>query len=156
MNKCAAFTAIAALAGQLITSAFAAAPFPGTTMFDQQRVAAPAVMAYMRMPLQSVKSTAFQPRAGLMITSPQAYRVGDSFSRTSAPGMLDLGFTARDLASPWTATFNVGGAVAWAQDPKALPKNTRNLFESGTSWVVVGLLSAGIIGGVYALSDRGK
>ncbi len=156
MKKCAAFSAIAALAGQLMTPAYAAGPLPGTTMFDQQRVAAPVVMAYMRMPLQSVKSHKFEPRAGLMITSPVGYRVGDSFSRSSVPGMLDLGFTGRDLASPWTATLNAGGAVAWAQDPKALPKNTHYLFESGTSWVVVGLLSAGIIVGVYALSERSK
>lgn len=91
-----------------------------------------------------------------MITAPQSYRIGQAFTRTGVPGMIDFGFTGRDFSTPWTATLNVSTSVAWAQDPAALPKNTHYLFESGVSWVIVGVISAGIIGGVYALSDRPK
>ena len=142
------------MACQLVTPALAAGPFGDTTIYGQQRVAAPAAMAYVRVPFHAAKVDAFQPRAGVVITAPKAYRVGEAFTRTAAPGIIDFGFTGRDFTSPWTATVNVSGNVAWAEDPKALPKNTHNLFESGTSWIVVGLLSVGIAGGVYVLSTR--
>ena len=147
------------MAGQLATPALAASPsanspFGDTTIYGQQRIAAPAAMAYVRVPFHAARTDAFQPRAGVVITAPQAYRVGEAFTRTAAPGIIDLGFTGRDFTSPWTATVNVSGNVAWAEDPKSLPKNTHSLFESGTSWIVVGLLSVGIAGGVYALSER--
>lgn len=156
MKKCAVFTAVAALACELMTPAFAASPFNETTMLGWQQTTKPTAMAYARLPFHASATDQFQPRTGIMITSPQTYRVGGPLTRASAPGMVDLGFTGRNFAAPWTATLNVSDAVAWAQDPKALPKNSHNLFESGTSWVVVGLLSVGIIGGVYALSDRSK
>ncbi len=156
MKKFAVLVAAAALAGQLATPAFAAGTFNDATMLGWQQRSAPAAMAYFSVPFHAARNDRLQPRAGLMITAPQAYYPGAKSSLTSAPGMVDFAFTGNDLNTPWTATLNVQNQVAWASDPKALPKNSKQLFESGVSWVVVGVLSAGIIVGVYALSDRSK
>lgn len=156
MKKYAALVAATALVGQLATPAFAAGAFNDATMLGWQQRSAPAAMAYFSVPFHAERSDRIQPRAGLMITAPQAYYPGAMSSRVSKPGMVDLAFTGNTFDSPWTATLNVQNQVAWASDPKALPKNTKQLFESGVSWVVVGALSAGIIIGVYALSDRSK
>jgi hypothetical protein len=156
MKKHALLTAIAVLACHGATPALAAGPNDPTTMQGWQRIAEPAAMAYVRVPFHATRKDRRQARAGIMITSPRTYRAGQVFTRTSAPGMVDFGFTGTSFSSPWTATLNVSTSVAWAQDPEVLPKNTHYLSDSGLSWVVVGVISAGIIGGVYALSDRPK
>ncbi len=153
MKKSTFVVAAFALAAQVVTPAFAGS-YDFNPALGPQRTAAPAAMGYFRLPLHAGAKDSAQPRAGFMITSPQTYRVGQTFSRIGAPGMVDIGFTGRDLSTPWTATLNVSNTVAWAQNPDALPKNTHYLFESGLSWVVVGVISAGIIGGIYALSDK--
>ena len=156
MKKCVALVATAALVAQLATPAFAAGTFNDATMLGWQQRSAPAALAYFSVPFHTARQGRLQPRAGLMITAPQAYYPGKMSALTSAPGMVDFAFTGKDFNSPWTGTLHVQNQVVWASDPKALPKNTKQLFESGVSWVVVGALSAGIIIGVYALSDRSK
>jgi hypothetical protein len=156
MKKSIVYAAIAALTCQAATPAFAGGPFHPTTALGWQRTSGPAAMAYVRVPFHARKTDRDQPRAGFMLTSPGAYRPGDAYSRISAPGLVDFGFTGRNFKSPWTATLNLSSQVAWASDKDELPKNTRYLFESGTSWLVVGVVSAGIIVGVYALSERDK
>ncbi len=156
MKKYAVFAAVVAMASQIVTPAFAAgaSPFGDTTIYGQQRVASAAAMAYLRLPMNATKGDPIQPRAGIVVTAPQAYEAGEVVSRLEAPGIIDFGFTGHNFTAPWTATINVNGNLAWAEDPKSLPKNTHNMFESGTSWIVVGLLTVGVAGGVYALSKR--
>lgn len=156
MKKYAAVAAAVAMTGQLIAPAQAAGVFNDTTMLGWQRTSQPAAVAYFKIPLQADKGYAAQPRAGLMISGPKSYAAGTAVMHQSGPGALDLGFTGRDFSSPWTASLMVSNQVAWAANPDALPKNAPHMFESGTSWVVVGLLSAGIIAGVYVLADRNK
>ncbi|MSO72436.1 MAG: hypothetical protein EXQ84_02345 [Rhodospirillaceae bacterium] len=152
----AVIVAFAAIAGQLATPAFAAGAFNETTMLGWQRTAAPAAMAYVRMPFHATRADRLQPRAGFMITAPQTYRAGTVISRASASGIIDFGFTGRDFRSPWTATFNVSNAVAWSGNPDVLPKGTHHLFERGTSWVAVGAVTIGVIAGTLAMAGRAK
>ena len=156
MNKYAVFAAVVAVASQLALPAFAASPFTETSMAGLQRIAAPSVMAYMRVPFHTLKTDSLQPRAGLMVTAPQSYRAGTVLSRASAPAIVDFGFTGRDFSRPWTATLNVNDAVAWSGNPDSLPKNTVHLFESGTSWIVVGAVTVGVVAGTLAMVGRAK
>lgn len=156
MKKLAAFAAAVAMAGQLVSPAYAAGAFNETTMLGWRHVSAPAAVAYFKMPLQTDNALKAQPRAGLMISSPKSYTASNAVMYQSGSGAVDIGFTGRSFDSPWTASLMVNNHVAWASNPDALPKNTPHLFESGTSWVMVGLLSAGIIAGVYVLADRSK
>jgi hypothetical protein len=153
MKKHAFLVATVALLTQAAGPAFAG-PFKDPTMLGWQRKSSSAAVAYVSMPFHSGKNSRMQPRAGLMITAPQGYRVGSHLAYTAAPGIIDFGFTGRGFRSPWIATINVNNAVAWASDPKELPKNSKHLFESGISWVVVGAVSIGIIAGALALSTR--
>ena len=155
MKKYAAFAAAIAMAGQLVSPA-AAGVFNETTMLGWRRVSEPAAVAYFKIPLQTGKGFKAQPRAGFMISAPKSYSADSAVLQQAGAGMVDFGFTGRHFDRPWTASLMVSNQVAWASNPEALPKNTPHLFESGASWVVVGLLSAGIIVGVYALSDRDK
>jgi hypothetical protein len=159
MKKIAAFVAAVAMMGSVIAPAQAAGVFrdallKDTTMLGWQRTSQPAAVAYFKMPLQADKHGAAQPRAGLMISAPKSYAAGTAVLRQSGAGMIDLGFSGRDLSTPWTASLMVSNQVAWTANPEAMPKNTKYLFESGASWVVVGLVSVGIIAGVYVLADR--
>ena len=156
MNKPAVSLALVALLGQLAAPAYAGGTFNETTMLGWQKTSRPAAMAYVRLPFHAGRADASQPRAGFMITAPRGYRVGAMPVRTAAPGVIDFGFTGRNFQSAWTASINVNDAVAWASKPEALPKNATHLFESGASWVVVGLISVGIVAGTIALSDRKK
>lgn len=156
MKKLATFVAAVAMAGQLVSPAYAAGAFNETTMLGWRHVSAPAAVAYFKMPLQTVKGFSAQPRAGLMISSPKSYSASAPVMYQSGSGAVDFGFTGRNFDSPWTASLMVSNQLAWANNPEALPKNTPHLFESGASWVMVGLLSAGVIAGVYVLADRSK
>ncbi len=156
MKSHAVIAVIAAIASQTVTPALAAGALDENTMLGWQRNAGPAAMAYFRMPFHATRADRLQPRAGFMITPPQSYRAGTVISRANAPGIIDFGFTGRDFRSPWTATFNVSDAVAWSGNPDALPKGTRHLFESGTSWMAVGAVTVGIIAGTLALAGRAK
>jgi hypothetical protein len=159
MKKYAAFAAAIAMAAQLVAPAHAAGsagPLKDSTMMGWQRTSEAAAMAYFKMPLQQSKTMRGQPRAGLMITSPRNYRAGTPIMHASAPGIIDLGITGQGLRTPWNATLLVQDKVAWASNPDALPQNTKHLFESGASWLVVGAISAAIIGGVILLSEEDK
>lgn len=159
MKKYAAFAAAIAMAGQLVAPAYAAGaagPLKDSTMMGWQRTSEAAAMAYVKMPFQQSNTLRGQPRAGLMITSPRNYRAGTPIMHASAPGIIDLGITGQGLRTPWNASLLVQDRVAWTSNPETLPANTKNLFESGASWVVVGLVSAAIIGGVILLSEEDK
>jgi hypothetical protein len=148
-----AFLMAAAVLTQAITPALAG-PFKDATMLGWQRKSSSAAVAYVSMPFHAGKNSRAQPRAGLMITAPQGYRVGYHLAYTAAPGIIDFGITGRNFRSPWVTTINVNNAVAWASAPEELPKNTKHLFESGASWAVVGAVTVGIVAGVLSLSNR--
>ena len=158
MKKCAGLLAACLLA----TPAFAGGPsslgasgiFNRNTMLGWQQRTSPAPMAYMRMPFHSNKHDRFQPRAGLMLSAPRTYFGGEPLLRASAPGLIDFGYTGGTYNRRWTPTLNFSNSVVWARDPAELPKNTHYLFESGTSWVVVGVASVAIMAGIYAMSEN--
>ncbi len=154
MKKCVVFAAVAALASQLAAPAFAAEMFDRSTMLGWQRTASPTAMAYVRMPFQSAGTGSQQPRAGFMITPPHTYRPGTAQAFSSAHGVVDFGITGRDFHQPWTTSLNLNNAVAWTGNAEAMPKNATYLFESGVSWVVVGVASVVIIAGTIALSNE--
>lgn len=159
MKKFAACAAALALAGQLVAPAYAAGsagPLKDSTMMGWQRTSEAAAMAYFKVPFHQANTLRGQPRAGLMITSPRNYTAGTTIMHASGSGIVDLGITGHSLRAPWNASLLVQDRVAWTSNPETLPANTKNLFESGASWVVVGLVSAGIIGGVILLSERDK
>lgn len=132
----------------------ASGTFNRSTMRGWQQHTQPAAVAYMRMPFHSNKHDRFQPRAGLMLSAPRTYSAGEPLLRASAPGMIDFGFTGGNFNRRWTPTLNFSNSVVWSSDPSALPKNTHYLFESGTSWVVVGVATVAIIAGVWVLSEQ--
>lgn len=156
MKKLAALVAVAAMAGQLVSPAYAGGVYNNTTMQGWQRTAEPAAMAYFRLPFQTSRNERAKPSIGLMITGPHAYSVNSGLVRSASPGVIDLAITGQTLRSPWTAALRVNDRLAWASNPEALPKDTPHLFESGTSWAVVGLVTVGVIAGIYVLADRGK
>ena len=152
MRKAAVFATAAAWAMQLATPAFA---FDRNTMLGAPRFQGPAAMGYVRVPFGGSSSHSL-PRAGLMISAPGAATLGRPLIRSAVPGAVDFGFTGKSFDHPWTATLNVSDRVAWAADPAALPKNTPHLMgELGgaTSWIIVGVASAAIIIGAYAMSE---
>jgi hypothetical protein len=128
--------------------------FNRSTMLGWQHRAEPAALAYVRMPFHGQKHDRFQPRAGLMLSAPRTYNAGEPLLRAGAPGLVDLGYTGRDFKRRWTPTLNASTAVVWTSDRSELPKNTHHLFDSGASWVVVGVATVGIIAGIYVLSDQ--
>ena len=156
MRKLIAFVTAAAVASQLTTPVLANDMFPDTTMLGWRRTSDAAAMAYFKLPFHASKNERRQPRFGLMITTPGPYAAGTVVNHAAMPSLLDLGFSGRDFRNDWTASVTVSDTVAWASDPASLPKDTRNLFEGGTTWVVVGVLSVGIAVGAYALADRKK
>ena len=154
MKKRAVLAAAIAMAGQSITPAFAGGMFNENTMLGWRQRMEPTAMAYVKIPFHTTKTDHRQFSAGIKVTTPQAYRPGAAPPRSGATGWIDFSVTGYDLRSPWTTTLNVNGFTAWADNPDLLPKNHPHF--SGSSWILVGALSAGIIGGVIALSDRDK
>jgi hypothetical protein len=154
MKKYAVAAAAIAMAGQLVSPAYAAGVFNETTMLGWKRTSEPAAVAYFKLPFQWGESLKAQPRVGFMISSPRTYAASAAVPHQTGRGIVDLGFTGRDFYSPWTASLNFNGQTAWTSDRDAMPKNTKYLFESGTSWVVVGIASAAIIAGVYLASEN--
>jgi hypothetical protein len=156
MRKFITIVTAAAVISQIATPVLAADMFNPTTMLGWRRTADATAMAYVRLPLRAVKVDSRQPRVGLMIGAPGPYSIGRPINRAASPSMVDFGFSGRDFRSNWAASLTVNDAVAWTSDPQSLPKNTRNLFDGGITWVVVGVLSVGLMVGGYALADKDK
>ena len=134
MKKTFVLAAVATLVGQFNASAFAAGMFDQNTMLGYKQRQGAAAMAYFHMPFNTVKNYQFQPRAGLMITTPSAYYPGKYTTRTSRPGVLDFSLTGgRHFQGPFTATLKVNNNVTWISNPDALPKNTGHSLEGGLS-----------------------
>lgn len=148
MLKIAAFAVAAALS---LPSVAQAQNFDRFTLFGQPRLSGPVAMGYVRMPFQGDKTRL--PRAGVMLSSPGMYNVARPLIRSAQPGVVDFGVTGRSLRSKrWTSTLNISGHVAWAADPKALPKDTPRLemLGDGASWMIVGAASVAIASAILA------
>ncbi len=156
MRKMSAFIAIAAMASQLATPAFAAEISNPTGPQGWRRQSEASAMAYFRMPLGVARAHGAQPRFGIMALAPRPYGANDPALYMDAPVLVDVGFTGRDLNSKWTAALTVGDTVAWAQDPAALPPGTRvRLFEDApVTWLIVGLATIGAGVGIFAVIDK--
>jgi hypothetical protein len=162
MRKVTTFIAVAAMTSQLAAPAFAYDTFNRTTLLGGQRTSAAAAMAYFRMPLGQGAAQNAGPRFGLMVAGPQAYTAGEVPLHLNAPRIVDMSFTGRDLSTPWQTSswrgsLAMGNTVAWVSDRKGLPEGEApRLLESGTSWVVVGVLTVAAVAGAFALTNRGR
>ena len=161
MRKVTTFIAAAAMCTQLAAPAFAYDTFNRTTILGGTRTSGAAAMGYFRMPLGSPPSARqAAPRFGLMVAGPQTYNAGEVPLALNAPRIVDLSFTGRDLKNPWRAaswrgSLAVGNTVAWVSDRKDLPASEApHLFDSGVSWVAVGLVTVAAVAGAFALTDR--
>lgn len=164
MRHITTFLAITAVVTQLVAPAFAGDIFEGgmfnhTTALGWRQTTGPAAMAYFRVPFTAT-SRGTQPQLGLMVAGPQAYWGGESHLHLDGPRVLDVSLTGRNLAAPWradswTTTMTVGNAVAWSSDRQApAPGEAPHLFESGLSWVAIGVLTVGAVAGTFVLIDR--
>ena len=142
-------------------SSQAADPF-GRGLFDQntmqgwQRSTGASAMVYGRLPFHPTGTTASQPHLGFAITAPHRVNGAGVLLRTSAPRFLDIRFNATDMSGGWNSALYLGSTRALTYDPTAVPgARYHNMFESGTSWVVVGLLGAAAIAGTFALTENG-
>ncbi len=160
MRKVSTFAAVAAIVSQLAAPAYAGEIFNRTTLLGGTRTSGAAAMGYFRLPLGQTPGRTSAPRLGLMVTGPQTYSAGDVPLALNAPRIVDFAFTGRDLNAPWApsswrGSLTVGNTVAWVSDRKGLPPGeAKHLLESGTSWVVVGALTAGAVAGAFALTNR--
>ena len=166
MKNVTTFLAIAAMATQLAAPAFAgdittelfnSSVFNGTTALGWRQTTGPAAMAYFRMPLTAT-THGLAPQMGLMVAGPQAYAGGEAHLHLDGPRVLDIGITGRNLSEPWradswTSALTLGNTTAWSSDGVPAGQNP-HLFDSGTSWVVVGVLTVGAVAAGFALADR--
>lgn len=162
MRKVTTFVAIAAIAGQLAAPAFAYDTFNPTTVLGTVHTTGAAAMGYFRLPLGQSAGASHAPRFGLMIAGPQPYTAGEVPLALNAPRLVDFSFTGRDMSQPWTTSswrgsLAVGDKIAWVSDRKDMtPDESRHLLESGTSWIAVGLITAGAVAGAFALTNRNR
>ena len=164
MKKITTVVAIAALSSQLAGPAFAAdmsqGLFNSTTVLGLARTGDAAAMAYVHMPFGGHTTSA--PRLGVMFVGPQSYLPGEAHLHLNGPRMADLSFSGRDFSAPWqtaswTSTLTLGKTVAWTNDKNSIPPGQGPaLFDSGLSWVAVGVISAGVVIGAFALTNRPK
>lgn len=163
MRKLMTFLAIAAVATDLAAPVYAAdtlgsGPFNPTTVLGWQHTNRPAAMAYFHMPFAG-GDRASVPHVGLMIAGPSAYYPGQSALHLDGPRVLDLTFGRGAVGQswsqdPWSTTLMVGNAVAWSNDHSANAPTGPHLSASATTWVAVGLLTAGAVVGAFALANR--
>jgi hypothetical protein len=163
MRKLMTFLAIAAVAADLAAPVYAAdtlggGPFNATTVLGWRQTNRAAAMAYFHMPFAG-GTHASVPHIGLMVAGPSAYYPGESALHLDGPRVLDLSF-GRGAAgrswsqTPWSTTLMAGNAVAWSNDHSANAPTGPRLAASATTWVAVGLLTAGAVVGAFALANR--
>lgn len=153
MRKWIAAVVAAACTMQVAAPVMARDFFNRTTMLGWRQQTGPAVVAYFRAPLGPSTFKA-PPRTGLAITGPRSFNAGEAPLYSQGPRLVDFAFTKRGVDARWIAQLNVGGAVAWTNDPKGVPKNQLNLMESGMSWVAVGAIAAGLAAGTVAFIEK--
>jgi hypothetical protein len=164
MRKVMTFLAIAAVVTDLAAPVYAAdmaggGMFNATTPLGWRQTNRAAAMAYFHMPLAG-GSQAGVPHVGLMVAGPSAYYPGETVLHLDGPRMVDLSFGHGALgqswrADKWSTTLSVSNAVAWSND-SAVPADGPHLSASTLTWVAVGALSAGLIIGGFALTNRKK
>lgn len=143
------------------TASLAADPMP-RGMFDQntmlgwQRSAGASAMAYGKIKFHPSKSDAEPARFGVAMTAPYRVNGAGVLLSTQAPRFVDFGFSTKDFQGTWASSLKVGSTQAWSYDPaRPAGQQHMNIFESGPSWVVVGLLGAAVIAGTFALTENG-
>jgi hypothetical protein len=148
-------------AALLVSTAAAADPlsrgvFDQNTMQGWKRTTGASTMLYGSLPLHPTKANNAGPALGIAITSPYRVNGAGVLLHTAAPKLMDLRLTAKDFNGGWTSALRFGSTQAWTYDPNAKPgERHHNLFDSGPSWVVVGLLGAVAIAGTFALTENG-
>jgi hypothetical protein len=135
---------------------FARGLFDGNTMQGWQRSTGASAMAYANVPFHASKSGSAKPHMGFAMTAPYRLNGAGVLLHTGAPRLVDLRLNATDINGGWTSALHIGSTKAWTYDPAAtLGDRHHTLFESGPSWVVVGLLGAAAIAGTFALTENG-
>jgi predicted RecA/RadA family phage recombinase len=161
LSRCLSASAVMALV--LLSAApgqaadrFARGLFDLNTMQGWQRATGASAMAYASLPFHAAKSGTAAPHVGFAMTAPFRVNGAGVLLHTNAPRLIDLRFNATDVNGGWTSALHIGSAKAWTYDPTAASgERHHTLFESGPSWVVVGLLGAAVIAGTFALTENG-
>jgi len=150
------------LAAALLVSTAASADPLSRGLFDQntmqgwKRTTGASTMLYGRLPFHPTKANNARPALGIAVTAPYRVNGAGVLLHTAAPKLVDLRLTATDFNGRWTSALRIGSTQAWTYDPNAKSgEQHRHLFESGPSWVVVGLVGAAVIAGTFALTENG-
>jgi hypothetical protein len=157
--------AAAVLTGAMMGSAatthaadvFSPGVFNQNTMQGWKRTTSGSAMVYGRLPFHPKSTDSTQPQLGFAITAPYRLNGSGVLLHTGAPKLVDLRFNATNFSGGFTTSLHVGSTKAWSYDPTAAPGERHfSLFDSGLSWVGVGLIGAGIIAGTFALTENGS
>jgi hypothetical protein len=136
---------------------FSPGVFNQNTMQGWKRTTSGAAMVYGRLPFHPKSTEAAQPQLGFAITAPYRLNGSGVLLHTGAPKLVDLRFNATNFSGGFTTALHVGSAKAWSYDPMATSgERHHSLFDSGVSWVAVGLIGAGVIAGAFALTENGS
>lgn len=126
--------------------------FHRDTMLGWQRTTGAAAVVYGRLPFHATATEAAQPRLGLAMTAPQ--RATGLRLHTQAPRLVDIGVNAKGFDGAWSVSARLGATPAWSYDPdRAAGERHLHLFDSGLSWVAVGLVGAGLFAGVFMITE---
>lgn len=145
----------------LAAPAVAADIFDRNTMLGWQRSTGASVMAYARLPFHATKADTTTPRLGVAMTAPVRSTGGRVMLHAQAPRLVDIGFNAKGFNAKgfdgaWSASINVGATPAWSYDPERRSgEQHRYLFDSGLSWVGVGLITVGLFAGTLFIAENG-
>ncbi|MDX2141757.1 MAG: hypothetical protein SFV19_00255 [Rhodospirillaceae bacterium] len=150
--------------GQMIAmcamTAILSAPVGARDLFDRNTMqgwrqsSGASAMVYGRLPFHAAKADDTQARLGFAVTTP--YRMSGMGVRlhTQAPRLVDIGINAKDFDGAWSASASVGATPAWSYDPdRPAGEQHLHLFDSGLSWVAVGLVGAGLFAGVFMITE---
>jgi hypothetical protein len=136
---------------------FSPGVFNQNTMQGWKRTTSGSAMVYGRLPFHPKATEAAQPQLGFAVTAPYRLNGSGVLLHTGAPKLVDLRFNATNFSGGFTTSLHVGSTKAWSYEPTAAPgERHHSLFDSGVSWVAVGLIGAGVIAGTFALTENGS
>jgi hypothetical protein len=128
--------------------------FDRNTMQGWRQSSGAAAMVYGRLAFHATASDDTQAWLGFAMTTP--YRASGMGVRlhTQAPRLVDIGINAKGFDGAWSATAFVGATPAWSYDPdRPTGEQHLHLFDSGLSWVAVGLVGAGLFVGAFMITE---
>ena len=150
-----AFT-LSAAAPATAADRFVLDSFNRNTMQGWQRSAGASALAYARVPFHPDRTATSVAQMGFAMTAPYRISGAGVLLHGAAPRLVDLRFNAADVSGGWSSALYLGASPAWSYDPARAPgERVTHMFDSGPSWVAVGLLGAAVIAGTFALTENG-